>query len=410
MKLLGLVSCGASMLSLLSATAALAQDKPTIDTVHWLTAGAESAALQILVDAFEARGGVWIDSAAPGGGADASAMLMSRIAGGNPPSAMFMSMGPSTLELGEGGVLRDVTDVAAANGIDHIPPVMVDLATGEGHLYALPIVIETQNMMWYSIPVFADAGVEVPKSWDEFLEIAPTLKEKGYTPIAVGAQGWQLSILFGSVVLGQGGIDFYNKVFVAHDAEAAGGPDMVHTFEILRGLADNSDAGASNRAWNDTLNLVAEKRAAMQIQGSWAGAELLNMGLEYGKDWGCALPPGNPTVAIYGTGFEFPVVNDANQVAGQDLFIQVMMDPAIQAEFAKVKGAVPARLDADQSGLTACDQLAAKAMGDAVPVSEAVVSPNANGQIEDLLSQFWSDPSLTAEAAAAQFASIISAQ
>lgn len=401
---------GVSALTLLAVTAPLAQDAPTIDTVHWLTAGAESEALQIIVDAFEARGGSWIDSAAPGGGSDAMAMLMSRIAGGNPPSAMFASIGPSTTELAEGGVLRDVSAVAAANGLDQLPPVLVDLGkTGDG-LYALPIAIETQNMMWYSIPVFEAAGVEVPQSWDQFLEIAPKLKEKGFIPIAVGAEGWQLSILFGAIVLGQGGAELYDEVFVQHDAAAAGGADMVRVFEILRGIADNADAGASNRAWNDTLNLVAQKQAALQIQGSWAGAELHNMGLAYGTEWGCALPPGNPTVAIYGTGFEFPTVSDAKQVAGQDLFVEVMMDPAVQADFARVKGAVPSRLDADQGNLSACDKMAADTLSTAVPVAEAVLSSSTNGQMEDLLSQFWANPSLAAADAAAQFGGIIGAE
>ena len=83
------------------AHAAAAQDAPTIDVIHWLTAGAESQAVQVLAEAVEARGGIWIDSAAPGGGGVARASLMSRMAGGDPPGAAFLALGPEAIDLGQ---------------------------------------------------------------------------------------------------------------------------------------------------------------------------------------------------------------------------------------------------------------------------------------------------------------------
>lgn len=147
----------------LAAGAALAQDGPTVDVIHWLTAGAESAAVQVLADAVEARGGTWVDSAAPGGGADARASLMSRMAGGDPPGASFLALGPEAIELGQGGALRDVRAVAEANGLDRIAPVMVEIGSApDGALYALPIGLETQNLVFYSPEALEAAGVAMP--------------------------------------------------------------------------------------------------------------------------------------------------------------------------------------------------------------------------------------------------------
>ena len=98
----------ASSVLALAAGAALAQDAPTIDVIHWRTVGAESATLQVLADEVEARGGVWVDSAAPGGGGDARTLLMSRVAGCDPPRASFLALGPEAIELGEGRAAMQV--------------------------------------------------------------------------------------------------------------------------------------------------------------------------------------------------------------------------------------------------------------------------------------------------------------
>lgn len=397
----------------LAAQGALAQDAPTVDVIHWLTAGAESAAVQVLADAVEARGGVWVDSAAPGGGADARASLMSRMAGGDPPGASFLALGPEAIELGEGGALRDLREVAAANGLDTLAQVMVDISTAEdGALYALPIGLETQNLMFTSPAAFEAAGVAPPATWDEFLASAPALQEAGIIPIAVGAQGWQLGILLSSVIVGTGGADTYRAAIMDHDAAAAGGPEMVEAFRIMRELSALADAGSANRAWNDTLNLVAEGRAAMQVMGSWAGAELDNMGLEQGTAWDCALTPGSEAVVVEGAGFMFPAPTSDAMQQGQDIFIEVLMDPAVQAEFAAIKGAVPPSAAADVSGLSSCTRIVADALDGpgGVATISASVSADGWGQIQDMLSNFWADPSMTPEAAAEQFAAIIAQQ
>lgn len=404
----------ASSMLALAAGAALAQDAPTVDVIHWLTAGAESAALQVLADEVEARGGVWIDSAAPGGGGDARTLLMSRVAGGDPPGASFLALGPEAIELGEGGALRDVHEVVAANGLDRLAPVMVDISTApDGALYAVPIGLETNNLMFYSPTVFEAAGVAVPATWDEFLAAAPAITEAGFIPIAVGAQGWQLGIVLASLIVGTGGGDLYRQVIMEKDPAAASGPEMVAVFQTMRDLSAVADPGAANRAWNDTLNLVAEGRAAMQVMGSWAGAELENMGLAQGTDWDCALAPGSDAVVVEGAGFMFPLVESEAAQAGQDLFIEVLMDPEVQARFAAIKGAVPPSADADVSGLSSCTQLAAETLsgeGGGVATLSASVSSDGWGQIQDMLSNFWADPSMTAEAAAEQFAAIIASQ
>src|ERR1035437_8176904 len=77
---------GACVLSASIAAGAASQDK-TADVVHWWTSGSEAKSISVIAKAFEAKGGVWKDSAVVGGSA-ARASAINRIMGGEPPAAM----------------------------------------------------------------------------------------------------------------------------------------------------------------------------------------------------------------------------------------------------------------------------------------------------------------------------------
>ncbi len=56
------------------------------EVIHWWTSGGESTAIKEFAAAYNKSGGNWVDSAVAGGEA-ARASALSRIAGGNPPTA-----------------------------------------------------------------------------------------------------------------------------------------------------------------------------------------------------------------------------------------------------------------------------------------------------------------------------------
>ncbi|WP_226781697.1 ABC transporter substrate-binding protein [Oceaniglobus trochenteri] len=395
----------AALLGSAIAVPALAEE---VEVVHWLTAGAESAAIQVLVDGVEARGTTWIDLATPGGGSDARALFSSRLAGGDPVGALFMSIGPEAIELGEQGVVRDVEGFAQENDlIASVPDFALDIARGsDGELFALPVALETQNFMWYSLPAFEAAGIEPATTWQGLIDAAPALKEAGIIPLAMGAQGWQIDILFTAVIASVAGPEKYLAIYRDRDADAAASDDVLEAFRIMRALSELQDEGSSNRAWNDTLNLVAQDKAAVQVMGSWAGAELASMGETYGTDWGCALAGGGGAI-VGSTGFAFPVLSENE--GGQNDFILTLMDPAVQTAFSVQKGSIPARTDASTEGLSECAVVAAEsvAAGNGMPNVSAVLNPDSRGQINDMMANFWSNPSMSPEDAAKTFASLI---
>jgi glucose/mannose transport system substrate-binding protein len=401
---LGGMTAAAALLAGSMATTAKADE---VEVIHWLSSAAESAAIQHVASKVEALGSTWVEIVTPGGG-DAQSLFASRVGGGDPPGAIFASIGREAIDLGGQGVLRDIRPLVDAEGlVASVPQFAIDIVSGEnGELYAVPLAFETQNFMWYSIPAFAAAGVEPPTSWAEFLERAPALKEAGIIPIAIGAQGWQLGILHFSILGSLMGKERYTAFYGDRDAEVAAGPEIAESFRILRELSLMADAGSANRGWTDTLNLVATGQAGVFVMGSWAGGELAALGHEYGTDWGCAIAGGD-TWIVGSTGFMIPDLGADSK--GQDDFIRALLDPATQTAFSVDKGSIPTRTDADTAGLSACSQMVAQGMAEERGVSSpvAIISGDASGQITDLIVNFWADPAITPEAAAAQFAEIV---
>lgn len=403
---------GAALLSaMLPATLAQAQ---TADVIHWWTSGGESQAIGVFADAFEEAGGTWVDSAMVGGQA-ARASAMTRMAGGEPPTAMQWNIGVAVQQLAEEGMLRQLDDLAeAGNWVENLPPLIVANATHDGHFYAVPVNIHADNWMWYSREIFNELGLEPPATWDDFLSVADEIAAAGYTPLALGGQPWQEALLFRTVLIGVSGRDYYRQVFVDHDVEAARGPEMVAAFETFGQLRDYVDEGSPGRLWNEATMMIANNEAAIQIMGDWAKGEFNAAGLVAGEDYGCQLAPGTQDAYVLVVDvFTFPVLDDPDATEAQTMLAEIMMDPATQVEFNRFKGALPARLDAEAGSLDECAVLGQQVVSDVeaqLPNSALAFSNDAEGQIGDLVTQFWNDPSMSAQDAADLFSDIVASE
>jgi glucose/mannose transport system substrate-binding protein len=380
--------------------------------MHWWTSGGESRAVAVFAKEYEKRGGKWIDGASVGPQAEHAAVL-NAIAGGNPPAAFQWNIGVAVRQLAEQGLLTNLDDMArSGDWIRHLPPLLVKNITVDGHVIAVPVNLHGANWMFYSTKVFGDLQMPPPKTWDEFLAQADKIKAAGYLPIAMGGNAQQTGWLFYALLAGVGGKEVYRKVFVDHDAAAAGGEGVRHAFETMGKIRQYVDAGGANRKWNDTLALVETNKAAFMIAGDWAKGDFSAAGMTVGKEYGCAPAPGTQDAYVMTVDvFAFPRVTKPDQVAAQRKLAELMMDPAVQVEFNKYKGSLPARLDADVGSLDACAQLGQKVMagGDAnqLPNFALAFGPDTQGQIEDLLIHYWSTPGMSAADATKEFSTII---
>jgi glucose/mannose transport system substrate-binding protein len=399
---------------LLAATAivgASAASAVELEVTHWWTSGGEAAAVSKFADAWNATGNTWVDGAIAGSGGTARPIIISRILGGDPMGATQLNHGRQAEELIEAGMMLDLSDVAEAGGWTDIvnPTSLLDSCTLDGKIYCVPVNIHSWQWLWLSNQAYADAGVDTPTNWDEFVAAAPALQAAGKIPLAMGQQSWQSSGAFGVMAVAIAGIDAWSAVTIEKDAEAAAGPEYAKVFQAAADARAFS-ADSNVQDWNQATNLVITGQAGGQIMGDWAQGEFQVAGQTAGNEYECLPGLGvNEIISTGGDAFYFPVNDDPEVTAAQKELAALLISPEVQVSFNLAKGSLPVRGDIDMSSANDCMQkgLEILATGAILPDGNQTLSADTTSQLEDLMVEFWNDPSITAEDAQAQYAAII---
>ncbi|WP_343657647.1 ABC transporter substrate-binding protein [Paraburkholderia caribensis] len=379
----------------LAITGVIAQAEPLkANVIHWWTSGGESAAIRQFADAYNQAGGQWVDNAVAGAD-QARATAINRIVGGDPPTAAQFNTSKQFHDLIDQGLLNNVDAVATKENWPGIfPQSILDSIKVNGHYYAAPVDIHMPAWFFYSKPVFAKAGIAGdPKSFDEFVGDLDKLKKAGVIPLALGGQPWQEKITFDAVFADVGGPDLYLKVYRDRDQNAVNSDAFRKVLASFKKLHDYVDAGSPGRNWNDATALVISGKAGVQIMGDWAKGEFSAAKQAPGKDFGCfpGFGPRSPYL-VAGDVFVFPKTDNATAIKAQNLLATVMTSPQAQVAFSAKKGSIPIRPDVDVSQLDMCAKEGIAIMKDKsrqLPNPEMLLSPDMQGALTDVITNFW---------------------
>jgi glucose/mannose transport system substrate-binding protein len=398
--------------ALLAAGAVHAQaGGPTAEVIHWWTSGGESAAVKQVAQAYRAAGGVWIDTAIAGGD-QSRAVTINRIVGGNPPTAAQFNTSKQFLDVIEQGMLNNVDDVAQKEGWDKLlPEPIINVIKIKGHYYAVPLNIHMQTWIWYSKAAFKKAGIaREPATMDELFAALDKLKAAGIVPLAHGGQAWQETVLFSAILANLGGKDLYLSVVRDRDQRAINSDAFKKVLLAFKRMQSYVDAGAPGRNWNDATAMLISGKGGVQIMGDWVKGEFTAAKQVAGQHYGCIAGLGTSTpYLIQGDVFVFPKTTNPNAVKAQKLLASVIVAPATQLAFSKLKGSIPVRTDVDATQLDACAQKGMAVMKDKsrqVGVSEVYLTPDQNGAIQDVLTAYW-NTGMTVEKAQKNFAAAL---
>jgi len=360
-----------------------------LEVTHWWTSGGEAAAVKVFADAFNEGGDNWIDGAIAGSGSVARPVIISRILGGKPMGATQLNHGRQAEELVEEGLMLDLTELAEKEDWASIvrPAKLLESCTLDGKIYCVPVNIHSFQWMWTSLDAYKAAGVEPPTDWNSFVESAEALRGAGLIPLAVGNQAWQINGMFGVIQTALGGPDLYRDTIVERKSEALRGEAMAAVWKAFGEARSLADPQNSILNWNDATNQVITAKAGAQIMGDWAQGEFQVAGQTAGTEYDCLPGLGlQPTLDTGGDAFYFPVNDDPEVTAAQMRMASMMISKPVCMK----KGI--AILEKPENILPSGDQSFAA---------------DTTGQLEDLLTEFWSDPSMNAEDAHLTWAGII---
>lgn len=148
--------------------------------------------------------------------------------------------------------------------------------SGDESFYGLPVLTQTINL-WYTVPLFADAGLEPPTTYDEMKVAADAFNGMGVAPLLHGAaDGWQRRDLYMQLAHNLApGLIYQAEVGDAKFTEAA----LVEALSWYKRLFDDGivQAGALGlSAYPNSAEMILAGQAAMFPMGAWWQQEAAN--------------------------------------------------------------------------------------------------------------------------------------
>jgi multiple sugar transport system substrate-binding protein len=134
--------------------------------------------------------------------------------------------------------------------------------------------------IYYNKSVYEQAGVEVPETWDQFVENCATFKEAGIDCVTTGTRAlWPAAGIFDYLNLRTNGYDFHMALT---QGEVAWTDDRVKaTFAEWAKLVEPGYITANHAAidWQDAAALLVQGKAANYVMGNFAVAVFKDGGM-----------------------------------------------------------------------------------------------------------------------------------
>ncbi|NCD17224.1 MAG: extracellular solute-binding protein [Actinobacteria bacterium] len=254
------------------------------------------------------------------------------------PDIMEYNKGNATTGLlSSQGLLTDITAVADERGwTDMLSPSLATTAQydesgvmGSGNWFGIPNYGEFVTV-YYNKAMFEDAGLEVPTSLDEMVEVMDTFVAEGVTPLGMAGAEYPAGQLFYQLTLSQVDRQWITDYQMFTGPVDWQGPELTFGAETF---AEWVDAGY---VASDSASLKAEDMGVafingtypMMVSGSWWYGRLVDE--IDGFEWGVFNFPGNTfNAGSSGNLWVVPTNSKAPELAYD--FIDITMRPEIQA-------------------------------------------------------------------------------
>ncbi|NQD68128.1 extracellular solute-binding protein [Bacillus haikouensis] len=153
----------------------------------------------------------------------------------------------------------------------------------DGELYSAPVAMSSTSFLYYNKSLFEEHNLEVPATWDEFIETIDFFKEKDITPLAMGNKApWVAqSTTFGAIADRVTGTEWFMNA-VNQDGASFTDPVFIDALDKFKELVDHDaySDGANSMDNTQAEQYFAQGKAAMMLNGSWTISSLAASGSE----------------------------------------------------------------------------------------------------------------------------------
>jgi len=226
-------------------------------------------------------------------------ILTTGIATGEAPDVFFISPG-DWRRYAESGLALPLESYMPQYLLDDLLPASVKAVTLNDHIYSVPFEMEPVAL-WYNKDILAEAGLEVPQSWDELLAAA----EKLTTPDRYGILLPMNPDYYENFVfypfLWMAGADVVNADFTE---AAVNTPEAARALDLWGTLVKNGWAAPNSTGNDPTDERFPTEQGAMFVSGYWVWGWLQAAYPDFAAKVGVAPIPapkaGDPMATVYG--------------------------------------------------------------------------------------------------------------
>lgn len=197
-------------------------------------------------------------------------VLNTRLAANDAPDVFLVFPGTKFHPQADAGYLMTFDD---APWVERVMAGAKSVSTYNGHQYALPTDTNVISVL-YNKDMFADLGLEIPTTWDEFKAVGEALKAEDIAPLSVGVQsGWVAQLIpyaMAPTAIYKHNIDFDAQMYGLENSFVDSA--WAKMMEDYAWLKDNDfmQEFPLSTDWNASTDIMAANEAAMLVQGNWA--------------------------------------------------------------------------------------------------------------------------------------------
>lgn len=247
----------------------------------------------------------------------------------NLPDIININAGPSRVGmLAETGTIKPLDDLYEKNGWkEKVNPAALELCSYvDGKLYEVPNTMDSISC-YYNKEIFKELNLEIPKTWEEFIQICEATKAAGYEPLTVGARdGYAVGWLFGNILQSTVGTENARKLCYSESKWTD--PEAVKAIALFDELVKKEyiSSVSSTRGEADALYAFLNGQAAMYFIGSWSISSIYDSNMQ-DKISTFALPSqvGEKPYATSGLGNSWIIPAGIQNTAGAEKWIEFIL-------------------------------------------------------------------------------------
>ncbi|WP_458111657.1 extracellular solute-binding protein [Arthrobacter sp. R1-13] len=274
----------------------------------------------------------------------------------NPPDVVTRGFAQATADFTRKGVFADLSGLPSAATIDPKVQALVNSwGQYKGETSAIPFSLAGAGVI-YNREIFAQYGVAVPTTWDEFLAACETFRTAGIAPVyGTFKDTWTLQQgAFDYVTGGTVDVeDFFARLYakgadIREDASESFSSNFGPALPKILELTGFTQNGASSKNYADGNAAFGRGQAAMYFQGPWALSELVkaNKNIQLGS---FPLPATNnpaDTKARVNVDMALSITRNTPNRAAAERFVNYLLEPSVVNTFNEKNAAFSPLADA----------------------------------------------------------------